>query len=546
MGTLRRRQGREVWTARYVDESGIAREVSTGCRDRGAAKQVLAGLEGRAEKVRAGIVSRQEARTAEWSGVPLEEHIEAHAAYMTGLGRAPRTVQDQRRLMLAVADGCGWKRASDLNRPRLERWLTAQVSEGMAARTRNAYAVASVAFGNWMVRAGRLAVNPFDGIPMMNVKADRRHERRALSMEEFSRLIDAAERRPLEEAARRRKLSPGSVNRLQWIGRTRKMVYATLMFTGLRYGELKSITIRQVHLEGTQPYIELRAADEKARRGAQVPLPAGLAAMLDEYVTERRSRLLGQRGAAAAFPGVLETAPLFDLAATMVHVFDNDLTAAGISKTDAQGRVLDIHALRHSFCTLVAQSGISMQHAQRLMRHATPAMTMKYTHLSLMDLGGAIATLPGLPKIAQPTIAAAAETASSLRPIQRPISACISSVSHASSCILEDQDGGANSEAESCEIPNIRRGSQAFEDGAGRGSRTPTEGELRRILSPVRLPISPPRPDSQSILNGCRWFNPMLAVCQGRLVRTIRSDRTATRKGRALERAHRAGCAPRL
>ena len=48
-------------------------------------------------------------------------------------------------------------------------------------------------------------------------------------------------------------------------------------------------------------------------------------------------------------------------------------SAAVISKTDAQGRVLDIHALRHSFCTM---SGVSMQHAQRLMRHNTPAMAM--------------------------------------------------------------------------------------------------------------------------------------------------------------------------
>ena len=66
-----------------------------------------------------------------------------------------------------------------------------------------------------------------------------------------------------------------------------------------------------------------------------------------------------------------------------MHVFDADLKAAGIHKTGARGRVLDIHALRHSFCTMVAQSGVSMQHAQRLMRHATPAMTAKYTHRRL-------------------------------------------------------------------------------------------------------------------------------------------------------------------
>ena len=37
--------------------------------------------------------------------------------------------------------------------------------------------------------------------------------------------------------------------------------------------------------------------------------------------------------------------------------------------------MLDIHSLRHSFCTMVVQSGVNMQTVQRLMRHATPAMT---------------------------------------------------------------------------------------------------------------------------------------------------------------------------
>ena len=492
MGTLRKRKGREVWTAIYHDGDRIRREVSTGCKSKDAAKQVLANLERHVEKVRAGIVSPQEAKSMEWAAVPLSDHVKAHAVYMTSLGRAPRTVQDQERLMLAVADGCGWKRLADLNRPRLERLLAAQVSEGMAARTRNAYAVASVAFGNWMVKAGRLAVNPFSGIPMMNVKADRRHERRALTMAEFADLIGVAERRPLEEAANHRKLSPATVDRLQWLGRTRKMVYATLMYTGLRYGELRSITLGQVRLNADVPHIELRAASEKARRGALVPLPASLAALLGEYVAERRSRLLEQRGASTIFPGALDTAPLFEMAATMVHVFDDDLNAAGISKTDAQGRVLDIHALRHSFCTMVAQSGVSMQHAQRLMRHNTPAMTMRYTHLTLTDLGGAIATLPGLPEITQPAIAVA-EATPSVRPLQRPQFGSISVSQGAIPCTLDNQDRARISESERSETPNVYRGYREVEDGAGRGSRTLTGCKPRRILSPVRLPVSPPR-----------------------------------------------------
>jgi site-specific recombinase XerC len=108
---------------------------------------------------------------------------------MKGLGRAASTIRDQKRLINTVVIGCGWRTTSDLNRPQLERWLNARVSEGMGARTRNAYAAASVAFGNWLVKAGRLTLNPFSSLPMLNIRMDVRHERRTLSLEEFAKLV---------------------------------------------------------------------------------------------------------------------------------------------------------------------------------------------------------------------------------------------------------------------------------------------------------------------------------------------------------------------
>jgi len=39
------------------------------------------------------------------------------------------------------------------------------------------------------------------------------------------------------------------------------------LISGLRLGELHSITLGQVRLDAETPHIELRATDEKARRG---------------------------------------------------------------------------------------------------------------------------------------------------------------------------------------------------------------------------------------------------------------------------------------
>ena len=441
MGMLRKRPRRNTWSAVYRDSDGIKREVSTGCKSKKAAEQVLADLQRGAERVVSGIVSRQEARTAAWSGVPLSEHIEAHTAHMEGLHRAVSTVEHRRWFLRGVVNGLGWKRLADLSRPQLERWLNEQVRSGMGARNRNAHASAMISFANWLVRTGRLTVNPFCALPMLNEKTDRRRERRVMTLKEFGRLLEAAERRPLAETSKNRgsdaKLKPETIDRLLWLGCTRATVYKVLMFSGLRIGELHSITLGQVRLDAETPHIELRATDEKARRGALVPLPAHLVADLAEYIAKRKKRLVGDSSASVAvFPGAFDTVPLFDMPGKMTKVFDADLVLAGIAtrdgqgkinKRDAYGRTLDIHALRHSFCTMVAQSGVNMQTAQRLMRHTTPAMTARYTHLTLSDLGGAIATLPGLPEIhTHESVAATAEATSTSCPPQRPPTTLIS------------------------------------------------------------------------------------------------------------------------
>src|SRR3954447_17545725 len=55
-GTERIRVEAATFTARYRDGDGLVVEVATGCRDETAARQVLADLERKAERVRAGLL----------------------------------------------------------------------------------------------------------------------------------------------------------------------------------------------------------------------------------------------------------------------------------------------------------------------------------------------------------------------------------------------------------------------------------------------------------------------------------------------------------
>src|SRR5260221_14360457 len=89
---------------------------------------------------------------------------------------------------------------------------------------------------------------------------------------------------------------------------------------------------------------------------------------------------------------------LFTVPRGLVRILDRDLKLAGIAKRDERGRTLDVHALRHSFGTLLSKGGVAPRTAQAAMRHSTIALTMNtYTDPKLLDVHGALDALPSLP-----------------------------------------------------------------------------------------------------------------------------------------------------
>jgi integrase len=67
---------------------------------------------------------------------------------------------------------------------------------------------------------------------------------------------------------------------------------------------------------------------------------------------------------------------------------------------DASGRRLDFHALRATFCTLLALARVPLNEAMHLMRHSDPKLTMKvYTDAAQLDLSTALSALPSVPQL---------------------------------------------------------------------------------------------------------------------------------------------------
>ncbi len=103
--------------------------------------------------------------------------------------------------------------------------------------------------------------------------------------------------------------------------------------------------------------------------------------------------------------------PLFTVPAGLVRILDRDLRLAGIPKVDQRGRTVDVHALRHTFGTLLSAAGVAPRTAQAAMRHSTIDLTMNvYTDPKLLDVAGAMEALPSLSLSANVEVAKATET----------------------------------------------------------------------------------------------------------------------------------------
>jgi integrase len=352
-----------IWSARYTDHNGRSIQRSTGCRDEANARQKLAEWVREVERIKAGILDPAELRTARTASKPLEEHL---LAWQLALVAADVTKNYRMTSLSAVrriASEAGFEALADIRRDQVESWLATQREAGMTARTRNHYRDALVCFMNWCIETDRLRTHDLDRLPKADRRLDPRRNRRAMTHDEFARFLAAVAQRP-------------------GIGRERALVWKTLVYTGLRFNELKTLTVAHLDLTPGSESLQLAVRNEKGRYGSTLPLRADLAADLRTWISERRLAA-GDR--------------LFRLPHKLTRQFDADLKAAGIPKRDERGRTLDVHALRTTYATWLSMSGVAPRSAQAAMRHSDIRLTMQtYTDPKLLEIRKAVEALPGI------------------------------------------------------------------------------------------------------------------------------------------------------
>jgi len=293
---------------------------------------------------------------------------------------------------------CGFKQWGDISASRLQGHLAGlrtdrrkadgSIERGLSAQTFNFYLQAVKQFARWMVQDQRATEIPLAHLQGLNVRTDRRHDRRALAANELRWLLDTTEHGP---------------ERFGMSGPARAMLYRLAVGSGLRAGELRSLTRASFALEGVEPTVTVAAAYSKHRRQDVQPIRPDLAAKLREH-------LAGKMPNAPAFnvPGRTDVSRMFqaDLADARRAWLQSRRTAQDASKgqastflayIDADGRYADFHSLRHSFITALVMGGVNPKEAQSLARHSVITLTMdRYTHQYAGNLTAALNVLPDL------------------------------------------------------------------------------------------------------------------------------------------------------
>ncbi len=133
-----------------------------------------------------------------------------------------------------VAEAIAPARLSILTREKVQGAIARLKAAGWSLRSCNHYRASARAFSAWCHASERTREDALRGVKGYNAKEDRRHDRRAISLDELRRLIEAAQDGPMVAGMS---------------GPARSICYRLAVASGLRYAELSSLTVSRLTSE---------------------------------------------------------------------------------------------------------------------------------------------------------------------------------------------------------------------------------------------------------------------------------------------------------
>ena len=356
----------DVWWVKYKVRGVTYRESTEvkGRANRGAAKMAEGDILADAAL---RTVGRNTFRTTR--ATPLLDLVEEYRKELVRRGRTEHHARQTVNRIGRLVEGA--ESVAELTPERIRKALVRVTEQGdtrelapkdrattLSAKSANDYRASLSSLFAWLVKTER-----WDRNPVVCVERVRGHgpgkARVALTPEQLFALLAS------DLPARRR------------------ACYLLAATTGLRRSELRALRWKMLDLPGAM--LTLPAKHAKNRKPVVLPLREDAVAALEAI----KGDALGE---AEIFKTVPET-----------RTFFLDLVRAGVLKSveahETADGVLDFHGLRVTFATLLARADVSLQQAQKLMRHSTPVLTANvYTKLELHDGRAAVAKIDLTPE----------------------------------------------------------------------------------------------------------------------------------------------------
>lgn len=339
------------YMARWIDSTGRRRNEG-GFTSKRKALAFAQEAQAKGRRVKVGIETAADHRRLEHAHRPFTEHLDEYIT-TTQSQCEPRHTAQVRSAIERAAEALGWRVISDIAPDAVTRHLNGLKvkRKSVGPRTKNSHRATLKAFTRWLHANGRLGVDPLHALPRWDEEADIRRERRPFSDTELEALLKAAPR-------------------------DREMLYTLLVSTGLRVGEARHLT-RRSFVWQPRPIVVVQAAFSKRRSRDEQPIPVAAAMTLRPFIE------------------AVKVGPIWRIPANPGGMIVEDMIAAGIERRDDDGRVLDFHALRHTYITNLVAAGVAPKVVQALARHSTITLTMdRYAHLADDEAAKALDSLP--------------------------------------------------------------------------------------------------------------------------------------------------------
>jgi integrase len=355
MASLRKKG--KVWYVRVRDESGRQREVKAG-PDKSVAQSIACDLESKVRRIKAGVLDPREADCLDAERIPITQHVADYVRNREDKGFCPDHLENVRKRLGWFLEETKIARLSQLRPSLADSALKALRDAGRSDQTVQHYATCWKSFSKWAWKNRRTRTDMLADLELPKVVTT--SKRSALSPEQATRLVASTRT---------------GKSRCRMTGEDRAWLYTLAMVTGLRRGELQSLTPESFFLDGSPAVVSLPGRDTKNSDDAIQPLPA-------HVVPALRSWLALKPVGRSLWPPERNTA-------LMVRT---DLKAAGIAP-----EAFDFHCLRHSYVSAIVQCGGSVKDSMELARHHDADLTFnRYAHTRLADLSQVVDRLPSL------------------------------------------------------------------------------------------------------------------------------------------------------